>query len=138
MDNITAIVEINGKVISVLVPPVIEVALSVNNTPYTQQPSDWNSVVTPTVILNKPQLERQGVKIKSSNYTMEALDQTIVFTTSSNLIMLPATGTGHTVRIISRNCSVILVANDLDTIRVSSISGYSDVTLTDSQPGVWE
>jgi hypothetical protein len=53
-NNIIIDVTINGQTIAVQVPPVVGVEITPNPIPYVQQPSDWNSVVVPTIILNKP------------------------------------------------------------------------------------
>lgn len=86
-------------------------------------------------------LTKQNTVIKSADYTMTLTDQVVVFTSSANYTLLPATGTTHTVRVIARNCIVTFIPDGTDVIRgetIQQMSGYSDLILTDTQNGFWE
>lgn len=84
---------------------------------------------------------RKSVAIKSTNYTLTANDEIVVFTSTATATLPQATGTGQTYRIICRAGETTIDASGSETIKgeLSQILyAGEDLIISDIASGVWE
>lgn len=85
---------------------------------------------------------RKSVAIKSTNYTLTANDEIVVFTSTAIATLPQATGTGQTYRICSEGSGITVTidGNSTDTIKgnlTQTLSDGEDLIITDYASGKW-
>ena len=85
---------------------------------------------------------RYAVAVKSGDYTLNTLDNVVVFTATARATLPVATGTGQTYRIVNDSISGIVTidGNGSDTIKkelTQTLAGGEDLIITDYASGKW-
>jgi len=83
----------------------------------------------------------KAFSIKSTNYTVTANDEVVVFTATATATLPSATGSGQTYRVCNEGTGTVTIdGNSTDTIKGSltqTLAGGEDLILTDYASGKW-